>query len=41
VCERAGVEVLVSEDVQNRRRLGRDDILDPFDPKTAGSLGLP
>jgi predicted nucleic acid-binding protein len=41
VCERAGVEVLVSEDFQNRRRLGQVAILDPFDPKTAGSLGLP
>jgi predicted nucleic acid-binding protein len=41
VCERAGVDLLLSEDFQNRRRLGRVIVLDPFDPQNAGTLGLP
>jgi predicted nucleic acid-binding protein len=41
VCERAGVDMLLSEDFQNRRRLGRVIVLDPFNPQNAGTLGLP
>lgn len=40
VCERTGVPVLVSEDFQNGRRLGRVTFLDPFDPANAARLGL-
>jgi predicted nucleic acid-binding protein len=41
VCDRAGVEVLASEDFQNGRRLGRVTFLNPFDPANALRLGLP
>ena len=41
VCDRAGVEVLASEDFQNGRRLGRVTFLSPFDPANAHRLGLP
>lgn len=40
VCERTGVPVLVSEDFQNGRRLGRITFLDPFNPANAARLGL-
>jgi predicted nucleic acid-binding protein len=40
VCDRAGVEVLASEDFQNGRRLGRVTFLSPFDPANAPRLGL-
>ena len=40
VCERAGVDILASEDFQDGRRLGRVRFVDPFQPANAGLLGL-
>jgi predicted nucleic acid-binding protein len=40
VCERYGVETLVTEDFQNGRTLGRVTFLDPFDPANDARLGL-
>ena len=40
VCERVGVDTLVTEDFQNGRRLGRVTFLDPFEPTNAVRLGL-
>jgi predicted nucleic acid-binding protein len=40
VCERAGVDVLATEDFQNGRKLGRVRFVDPFTPANAGLLGL-
>lgn len=40
VCERNGVDLLVSEDFQDGRRLGGVTFLDPFNPGNAARLGL-
>ena len=40
VAERAGAASLVSEDFQPGRRLGRVNIVDPFDPANAARLGI-
>jgi predicted nucleic acid-binding protein len=40
VCDRVRVETLVTEDLQNSRRLGRVTLLNPFNPANAGRLGL-
>lgn len=40
VCERAGAEILITQDFQNGRRLGRVAFLDPFAPANTGRLGL-
>jgi len=40
VCERSGVELLLSEDLQDGRRLGGVTFLDPFNPASAARLGL-
>jgi predicted nucleic acid-binding protein len=40
VCERHNVELLLSEDFQDGRRLGGVTFLDPFNPANAARLGL-
>lgn len=40
VCERAGARVLVTQDFQDGRTLGRVTFLDPFNPANASRLGL-
>ena len=40
VCERHGVELLLSEDFQDGRRLGGVTFADPFNPANAARLGL-
>jgi predicted nucleic acid-binding protein len=40
VAERAGAAILVSEDFQPGRRLGRVTIVHPFDPANAAKLGI-
>jgi len=40
VCERHGVDTLVTEDFQNGRKLGRVTFLDTFDPANGSRLGL-
>ncbi len=40
VCERAGVDILASEDFQDGGRLGRVRFVDPFLPDNAALLGL-
>jgi predicted nucleic acid-binding protein len=40
VCERCGVETLVTEDFQNGRTLGRVTFLNPFGPANDARLGL-
>jgi predicted nucleic acid-binding protein len=40
VCDRMGAEILVTEDLQNGRRLGRVTFLDPFRPENGRRLGI-
>jgi predicted nucleic acid-binding protein len=40
VCERAGCEILATEDLQDGRRLGRVTFLSPFEQANASRLGL-
>ena len=40
VCDRMGVPVLVTEDLQDGRRLGGVTFLNPFSPANAARLGL-
>jgi predicted nucleic acid-binding protein len=40
VSDRSGASVLVTEDMQHGRRLGRVTLMSPFDPTTHDALGL-
>jgi predicted nucleic acid-binding protein len=40
VCDRVGVPVLASEDMQDGLRVGRTTVLDPFSDANLGRLGL-
>jgi len=40
VCERAGATILVTEDLQDGRTLGRVTFLDPFNRANARRLGI-
>lgn len=40
VCDRVGATILVTEDLQDGRTLGRVTFLDPFNPANARRLGI-